>query len=136
MSPDAINPWGILKYIHLPHSMINMVSGWLTLSRVIAWYPSTASNTVFSVLGGIWQAVWKGDDVWCVSHWCWAFSHWRYMVHLGGLFFFDVITMGQHHWNGVPIGTGVIIPHPTLLSRLCLTDYFKWYGTGIGVCLA
>ena len=44
--------------------------------------------TLFFVSGGIWQAVWKGYDVWCVSHWHWAFSRWRYMVRLGCPFFF------------------------------------------------
>ena len=51
-SPAAMKPWGSLRYLYQPHSVMNVVSGLLCSSSSMEWYPSVASNTVFFVFAG------------------------------------------------------------------------------------
>lgn len=125
-----INPWASFKNIYQPHSLINVVSGWFCPGLLHDTHPQhlTLSFLCLVEFGKHYE---KG--MMCgVSRWHWAFNRWRSMVHLGCLFFFDVIIIGQHHWVGVPIGTGLIILHLTSLCRLRFMDSFQWYSTGVG----
>ena len=51
-------------------------------------------------------------------------------------FFFAHITFRWHHMTGSPIGTCLMTPRRTSLSRPALTSSFQWIGTCIGVWCA
>ena len=91
---------------------------------------------VFFVLGGIWNASWKGDWQWCV------YFNTGYLISADQFrdeachFFCNYNHVGTPFYR-FPMGTGSIIPFCTSsVSRLSLISCFQWYGMGIGVCVA
>ena len=126
-------PWVAVRYLYLPHGVMNVVRCWSSLFSGTLWYPFHASNTVLSVAGGTDRAWWKGDCVWWVSLIaCWLRGCMS-TVRRGFPFFFAHTTMRWHHVTGSPTGTGSSTPSLTSRSSPALTSSCQWIGTGIGV---
>ena len=95
------------------------------------WCLFLASRTVFYPRGTVMRRL-NGKSVWRVSRLVAAFRFCKSTVLRRLPSFLETVIILEHHFVGVPAGTGSMMLSATFVSSCDLTA-FQWWGTGMGV---